>query len=122
MIRTAMIWALMFVAMASCANAASPAIKLDELAAADPAVNEHADEWALALQQDPTTVGYVIAFEARTSRSGAASKAADKVILYMLTERGIGRARLHMMTGGRRPTATIEFWVAHAGEKPPVPR
>ena len=122
MIRTAMISALMFVAMASGANAASPAIKLDELAAADPAVNEHADEWALALQQDPTTGGYVSAFEARTGRPGAASKAADKVILYMLTERGIGRARLHMMTGGRRPTATIEFWVAQAGEKPPVPR
>ena len=119
--RAAIIAALTIAAIASRADAAQDAVKLDQLAAPDPDANAHADEWALRLKQDPTTAGYVIAFEARTGRPGAASKAAHDAVVYMVTQHGIDLSRLHETAGPRRPTATIEFWMVPEGAAPPKP-
>ena len=120
--KRAAIFALAVVALANRADAAEPAVKLDELAAADPEVRGHADEWAYALKLDPTQSGYVIADEAPTGRPGAAGKAAHDAVVYLVTGQGIDPARLHEAKGARRPVATIEFWMVPEGGSPPVPK
>jgi hypothetical protein len=122
MIRSAAIPMLAILLAATRVDALPAESQFDELAATDPNVDLHADEWALRLKQDPTYSGYFIAFEASAGQSGAARTAAHKALVYLVVQHGIDPSRLHEMTGPAHQAATIQFWMVPEGGSPPVPQ
>lgn len=78
------------------------------------------DDFVLALQNDPTAQGYVIAYGGRTSGPEDAQKAADNATDYTMNTRKMDGARTLSGVGGYREHPTIELWIAPAGGTPPM--
>jgi hypothetical protein len=96
--------------------------KIDVYAAPDlSAHTDNLDNWAIELQNDPTSRGYVIAYGGRKSRPGDALKAANNQLDYAVNVRGIDSSRLSAMNGGYRDVPTIELWILRNGAPPPAP-
>lgn len=94
--------------------------KIDEfgqLRVAD--ANVRLDNFAIELQNDPTSQAYVLAYGGRTSRAGFAQASADRVKSYLVKTRGIDAARVVTMDGGYKEP-WIELWLVPAGATPPV--
>jgi hypothetical protein len=80
---------------------------------------DNLDNWAMELQNDPTSQGYVIAY---ARRSADALKAANNQIRYAIDVRGIDAERLVVKDGGYRASPAIELWIVPGGASPPTPR
>jgi hypothetical protein len=80
---------------------------------------DNLDNWAIELQNDPTSQGYVIAYARRSSE---ALKAANNQIEYIVNVRSIDPARLAVKYGGYRAVPAIELWILPNGVSPPAPR
>jgi hypothetical protein len=94
--------------------------KIDEYSAIRPKdENARLDNLAIELQNDPTTQAYIIAYGGRKSRAGAAQKAANRAKSYMVSKRGLDRARAVAVNGGLRETPTTELWIVPQGAEPP---
>jgi len=78
------------------------------------------DEFVLALRNDPTAQGYVIAYGGRTSRPEDAQKAADNATDYTMNTRKMDGARTLSGVGGYREEPAIELWIAPHGGTPPM--
>jgi hypothetical protein len=99
---------------------AAPAVKFGEYVTTNLAANKaQLDKFVLALQQDPTAQGYLIAYGGRTSRPEDAQKAADNATDYTMNVRKMDGARTLSGVGGYREQPTIELWIAPAGGTPP---
>jgi hypothetical protein len=81
--------------------------------------NARLDNYAIELQNDPTTVGYVIAYGGRNSRPGTASSLMNMSKKYLVETRGIFEDRIVTVDGGYREDATTQLWVVPQGSKPP---
>jgi len=98
----------------------APAVKFGEYATPDLSANKaQLDKFVLALQQDPTAQGYIIAYGGRTSRPEDAQKAADNATDYTMNVRKMDGARTLSGVGGYRERPIIELWIAPAGATPP---
>lgn len=99
----------------------APSVKFGEYVTRDLSANKaQLDKFVLALQQDPTAQGYVIAYGGRTSRPDEAQKAADNATDYTINVRKMDGARTLSGVGGYREQPTIEMWIAPAGGTPPL--
>lgn len=98
-----------------------PAAKFGEYVTRDLKANTAMlDEFVLALQNDPTAQGYVIAYGGRTSHPEDAQKAADNATDYTMKVRRMDGARTLSGVGGYREEPTIELWIAPDGGDPPM--
>ena len=98
-----------------------PATKFGEYIARELKANTAMlDEFVLALQNDPTAQGYIIAYGGRTSRAEDAQRAADNATDYTMNVRKMDGARTLSGVGGYREEPTIELWIAPDGGDPPM--
>jgi hypothetical protein len=98
-----------------------PAAKFGEYVTRDLKANTAMlDEFVVALQNDPTAQGYVIAYGGRTSRPEDAQSAADHATDYTMKTRKMDGGRTLSGVGGYREEPTIELWIAPAGGTPPM--
>ena len=105
----------------SVAAKAAPAVKFGEYVTPDLSANKRKlDDFVLALQNDPTAQGYIIAYGGRTSRPEDAQKAADNATDYTMNVRKMDGARTLSGVGGYREEPTIELWIAPEGGEPPM--
>jgi hypothetical protein len=99
----------------------APSVKFGEYVTRDLSANKaQLDKFVLALQQDPTAQGYLIAYGGRTSRPEDAQKAADNATDYTMNTRKMDGARTLSGVGGYREQPTVELWIAPAGGAPPM--
>jgi hypothetical protein len=98
-----------------------PAVKFGEYVTRDLSANKaELDKFVVALQEDPTAQGYVIAYGGRTSQPGDAQKAADNATDYTMNVRKMEGARTLSGVGGYREQPTVELWIAPQGAEPPM--
>lgn len=98
-----------------------PATKFGEYVTRDLKANTAMlDAFVLALMNDPTAQGYVIAYGGRTSRPEDAQKAADNATDYTMNTRKMDGARTLSGVGGYREQPAIELWIAPDGGTPPM--
>ena len=77
------------------------------------------DNLAVELQNDPATVGYVIAYGGRTSPIGQIDRLMIRARDYLTNERGIDGSRIVMVNGGFRESDSVELWIVPRGATPP---
>lgn len=105
----------------SIARKTAPPLKFGEYVTNDLSANKaQLDKFVLALQQDPTAQGYLIAYGGRTSQPDDAQKAADNATDYTINVRKLDGARTLSGVGGYREQPTIELWIAPPGATPPL--
>jgi hypothetical protein len=80
------------------------------------------DNFAIELQNNPGTQGYIIAYGGRRSRYGNGRQRAERAREYLVATRGIDSSRIITVDGGTRDTASTEMWIVPPGATPPRPR
>ena len=78
------------------------------------------DNYAYELNNDPSSMGYVIVY-GRTSRPGEAKKRADRIKQYLSYYRGIDMRRLVSLDHCFLTRLEVRLWIVPRGAKPPVP-
>jgi hypothetical protein len=97
-------------------------IKVDEYG--DLAVNEEhkrLNDFALMLQDEPNTQGFIIAYAGRRARAGEAQARAEQAKNYLVNTRRIEGARIVTVDGGHREELTVELFSGATGGAAPVP-
>ena len=79
------------------------------------------DNYAVELQNDPTSSAYVLVYPGRSGRPGDVQKHTTRVVDYLVNSRGIDARRIVTLIGGTRNKLTVDLWVAPQGAKPPSP-
>ncbi|HLL76281.1 MAG TPA: PEGA domain-containing protein [Pyrinomonadaceae bacterium] len=79
------------------------------------------DNFAVALQEDPTATGYIIVYNGRRSRPARLNTLVNRSREYVVNTRNIDRSRVVVMGGGTREVDTIELWIVPQGATPPRP-
>lgn len=79
------------------------------------------DNFAVALQEDPTATGYVIVYNGRRSRPARLNTLVSRSRDYVVNTRNIDRSRVVVVGGGTREVDTIELWIVPQGATPPRP-
>jgi len=75
------------------------------------------DNFAIQLQQDPGSVGYLVAYGAR---AGQAQERLTRAMEYLVNSRGIDAGRVKTIEGGCRSEFMMQLVVAPTGTVPPV--
>ena len=79
------------------------------------------DNFAVALQEDPTATGYIIVYNGRRSRPARLATLVNRSRDYVVNTRNIDRSRIAVISGGTREVDTIELWIVPQGAQPPRP-
>lgn len=79
------------------------------------------DNFAIELQNNPGSRGYVIAYAGRNSRVGTADGLAARAQNYLVSTRGMDASRIVVINGGYRERNTYELWLVPTGADPPQP-
>ena len=80
------------------------------------------DNFAIQLQQEPDSQGYIIIYAGRRTRPGDAQKRASRARDYLVAMRGIDAKRIVTLDGGTREDLTVELWIVPTGAPAPTPR
>jgi hypothetical protein len=76
------------------------------------------DNYAIQLQNEPTSQGYIIAFgSCDTEGQTRGNRAKD----YLVNTRGIDAGRLVVVDGGCMPELKVQLWIVPQGATPPTP-
>ena len=79
------------------------------------------DNFAIDLQNDPTSTAYVIIYPARTGRPSQVQTQKNRIIDYLVNSRGFNAERIITIIGPPRKDMTIELWTVPQGVTPPTP-
>lgn len=80
------------------------------------------DNYAIQLQSEPGSQGYVIVYPSRTAKPNDAQARAKRISDYLVTARGIDASRFTITMGPPREGWVVELWIAPAGATPPTPQ
>jgi len=80
------------------------------------------DNYAIQLQQEPGSEGYVIVYPARKAAAAQAQARAQRIVDYLVNTRGIDAHRVVVTMGPAREDWLFELWVVPEGAPPPVPQ
>lgn len=80
------------------------------------------DNFAVALQGEPGSQGYVIVYSGRRSRPGRATQLGERSRQYLVNTRNIDPNRIVVVNGGTRETDSFELWLVPQGAAPPQAR
>jgi hypothetical protein len=78
------------------------------------------DNFAIELQNDPTSQGYLICYGGRRGKAGEAQRRCDRAKDYLTSTRGIDASRIVTVDGGYREDLTVELWLVPSGANPPT--
>ncbi|HYE13056.1 MAG TPA: hypothetical protein VD968_01290 [Pyrinomonadaceae bacterium] len=78
------------------------------------------DNFAIELQNDPTSQGYLVCYGGRRGREGEAQRRCDRAKDYLVNTRGIDAGRIVTVDGGFREDLTVELWLVPSGAEPPT--
>jgi hypothetical protein len=67
----------------------------------------HLDNFAIALQHDPSLIGYIIVYAGRSACVGEAKDRALRAKKYLIQTRGIQESRVKWIDGGYREGLTV---------------
>ena len=84
--------------------------------------NARLDNFAIQLQNEPMSRGYLVAYPSRSSPAGSVATRLKAIKRYLVETRGIESSRLVTVNGGSRARAETELWIVPQGAKPPEPR
>jgi hypothetical protein len=79
------------------------------------------DNFAIELQNNPSSQGYIIIYGGANSRAGQADALLGRSKEYLTKDRQIDASRFTTINGGYRDTDYIELWVVPPGAQPPTP-
>lgn len=77
------------------------------------------DVFAIALNNEANSTGYIIFYGSRRSRRGEIQRRMTCVENYMVQRRGIASNRIRVINGGYRDNSTMELWVVPQGGRIP---
>lgn len=80
------------------------------------------DNFAVALQGEPGSQGYIIVYAGRRSRPNRANQLGERSRQYLVNTRNIDASRVVVVNGGTRETDSFELWLVPQGATPPQPR
>lgn len=80
------------------------------------------DNYAIQLQSEPGSQGYVIVYPSRRAKSDDAQARAQRISDYLVNSRGIDSHRFVITMGPAREDWLVELWVVPEGAPPPTPR
>jgi hypothetical protein len=80
------------------------------------------DNYAIELQNDPTSTAYVIVYPGQRGRPTDVQKHTARVVDYLINSRGIDGRRIVTLVGPTRPELMVELWTCPQGGRPPTPR
>lgn len=75
------------------------------------------DNYAIQLQNEPGSQGYIIAYG---TCEGEGQARADRAKNYLVNTRGIDAGRITTVDGGCRADLAVELWIVPTGANPPV--
>ncbi|HST51238.1 MAG TPA: hypothetical protein VLJ61_04435 [Pyrinomonadaceae bacterium] len=79
------------------------------------------DNFAIELQNDPTSQGYLICYGGKVGRAGEAWARCKRAKNYIATVRGIAPSRLVTVNGGYMENLSVWLWAVPSGARPPAP-
>lgn len=77
------------------------------------------DVFAIQLQNEPGSRGYIVVYPAATSKPNEAQRRADRAREYLVNTRGMDAGRVITLIGPQRDAFTVQLWVVPAGAEPP---
>lgn len=80
------------------------------------------DNYAIQLQQEPGSQGYVLVYPARKATSTQAQARAQRIVDYLVNTRGLDTSRVVVTMGPAREDWMFELWVVPEGAPPPQPQ
>jgi len=80
------------------------------------------DNYAIQLQQEPGSLGYVIVYPSRKAGGSQAQERSQRIVDYLVNSRGIDTHRVTTVMGPAREGWLVELWVVPEGAPPPVPQ
>jgi len=79
------------------------------------------DNYAIQLQGEPGSQGYVIVYASRRAKPNDAQARAQRISDYLVNSRGIDSHRVVIVMGPQREDWLFELWVVPEGAPPPTP-
>jgi hypothetical protein len=80
------------------------------------------DNYAIQLQSEPGTQGYIIVYPSRKAKADEAQERATRISDYLINSRGLDASRFNITLGGARDGWMFELWIVPQGAQPPVPQ
>lgn len=80
------------------------------------------DNYAIQLQAEPGSQGYVIVYPALKAKGNQAQERAQRIVDYLVNTRGLDNSRVVTVMGPAREGWTVELWVVPEGAPPPQPQ
>ncbi len=80
------------------------------------------DNFAIVLQNEPGSTGYILAYGGRVGRAGEAQRRAERAMKYLSGKmRDTDAGRIVTVDGGYREELTVQLWAIPRGFSPPTP-
>jgi len=79
------------------------------------------DNFAIELQNDPTSIAYVIIYPGLRDRSGVAQTRSTGIVDYMVNSRRFEARRMVTLVGPAREQSKAQLWACPQGAQPPKP-
>ena len=80
------------------------------------------DNYAITLQAEPGSQGYVIVYPSRKAKANQAQERAQRIVDYLVNSRGLDPSRVTTTIGPAREGWVFELWVVPEGVAPPQPQ
>ena len=77
------------------------------------------DNFAIALQNDPTSTAYVIVYPGQRGRPTDVQRHTNRAVDYLVNSRGINATRIVTLVGPARDVLMIDLWLCPQGARPP---
>jgi hypothetical protein len=77
------------------------------------------DFYAIQLQNEPASSGYIIVYDGRRSRRGEVQGWMQCIKNYMVERRGLDSNRIMIANGGYRGNRTVEMWLVPPADRQP---
>jgi len=79
------------------------------------------DNFAIDLQNDPSSTAYVIIYPGQGGRSAQVQTEKTRIVDYLVNSRGFDAGRIITLVGPPRGYLTVQLWIVPQGASPPVP-
>lgn len=79
------------------------------------------DNFAIELQNDPTSIAYVVIYPGPRGRPGTVQTRSTRIIDYMVNSRGFDSRRMVTLIGPAREQLMVELWICPQGAPAPTP-
>jgi hypothetical protein len=78
------------------------------------------DAFAAALQKEPRSIGYLVAYKSRRDGAAVTQQMFRREKNFLIKEYGIKSSRIKMIDGGYRKWRWMELWIVPPGEDAPI--